>query len=171
MGAYGPRMTDPLNVLAVEAAAACPGGRAYDYAAVGALAARMLIVEEGGKAFPDGSRIGSPEDVAAHPLWGDLFARAAIVPGMYSWWNAIPCGLVRALTADDRGRGLKFARRAIELHRDLGVVIVVGEAARIVKSGPRLTPVRSPHRATLEQRQAIVESLVQARLYAYPLGL
>lgn len=169
-GTYGPTVTDPLYALAAEAAAAYPGGRPYDYAAVDALSARILVVEEGGKAFPDGTGVGSPEDVAAHPLWNDILDRAGYQPGMYSWWNAIPCGLLRDHTADDRARGGKYARRAVDLHTQLEVVITVGEAKNIVKTAPRLTPVRSPHRATHRQRDEIVEALVEARRYAYPLG-
>ncbi len=55
-------MTDIINHLAAEAAAASPGGVLYTYAAQDALAARILVVEEGGLAFPRGSNIGSPED-------------------------------------------------------------------------------------------------------------
>lgn len=45
-------MTDAINTLAAEAATDYAGGHAYTYAAQNALAARILIVEEGGVAFP-----------------------------------------------------------------------------------------------------------------------
>ena len=55
-------MTDAINHLAAEAAAAFPGGFAYSYAAQDAVTARILVVEEGGPAFPRGSDIGTPDD-------------------------------------------------------------------------------------------------------------
>jgi DNA invertase Pin-like site-specific DNA recombinase len=55
-------MPDAINALAAEAAAAYPAGAAYSYAAQDALAARILVVEEGGVAFPQGSGIGAPDD-------------------------------------------------------------------------------------------------------------
>jgi len=58
----GAQMPDALNALAAEAAAAYPGGAAYSYAAQDAPTVRILIVEEGGVAFPQGSGIGAPDD-------------------------------------------------------------------------------------------------------------
>ena len=86
-------MADPINDLAAEAAASYLDGRAYTYAAPDAMSARILFVEEGGGAFPDGKGIGSPLDVSSHIWWSGIFERAEYLPGMYSWWNAVPCGL------------------------------------------------------------------------------
>ena len=92
-------MTDAINDLAAEAAAAFPGGVAYAYAAQDAVTARILVVEEGGLAFPRGKDIGAPEDDVTG-TWRGILEGAGVEPGMYSWWNAIPCGLDRQPTAD-----------------------------------------------------------------------
>lgn len=85
---------------------------------------------------------------------------------MYSWWNAIPCGLDRAITAADKAMGL---------HRDLYVLIAVGsvthevvDAARI---GVKVLKARSPVRSSTADRDRIRDTFAQARLDAYPLGL
>ena len=87
-------MVDPINSLAAEAAAAYPGGVSYTCAAHDALAARILVVEEGGNAFPRGSRIGAPDDDVAGK-WRGILHGAGFERGMYSWWSAVPCGLDR----------------------------------------------------------------------------
>jgi hypothetical protein len=172
-------VADPINALAAEAAAAYRDGRAYTYAAPDALSARILLVEEGGGAFPEGEGIGSPLDVSSHIWWSGILQRAEYLPGMYSWWNAVPCGLDRPNTVDDLGRGGKFLRRALDLHADLQVVIAVGEAAgkvaattkaELARRGIKLLKPRSPHHTDNAHRLAIVDVLVEARLYAYPLG-
>lgn len=100
-------MTDVINNLAAESAAAFSGGVAYTYAAHDALAARILVVEEGGSAFPRGSNIGAPGNDPSGK-WRGILDGAGFEPGMYSWWNAIPCGLDREPTADDKKRGAKY---------------------------------------------------------------
>ncbi len=47
-----------LDALADEAAAAVPGGNTYTYGAFNAHAARILVVEEGGAAFPQAPSVG-----------------------------------------------------------------------------------------------------------------
>lgn len=108
-----------------------------------------------------------------------MFERAEYLPGMYSWWNAVPCGLDQANTSDDRGRGAKFLRRALDLHADLQVVIAVGEAAgkvadatkpELSRRGMKFLKSRNSHHTDNAHRLAIADVLVQARMYAYPLG-
>ena len=93
--------------------------------------------------------------------------------------HAVPCGLDRPNTADDFGRGGKFLRRALDLHADLQVVIAVGEAAgkvaetakaELARRGCKLLKARSPHHTDNAHRLAVADRLIQARLYAYPLG-
>lgn len=152
-------MPDALNALAAEAAAAYPGGTAYTYAAQDALSARVLILEEGGLAFPQGIDIGKPN---AYPTgrWGGVLSEAGYEPGMYSWWNAIPCGLDRPSTAEDRGRGGSFLRRAIGLHPDLHAVIAVGTVAQNMVKSTRTDPcvfsTRSPLRSSNAERQGVM---------------
>jgi len=57
---------------------------------------------------------------------------------MYSWWNAIPCGLDRQPTAEDKGRGRKFLSRVVALHPDLEVVVAVGVVAQEVVKAVRV---------------------------------
>jgi len=76
-------MPDAINALAAEAAAAYPGGAAYSYAAQDALTARILVVEEGGVAFPQGSGIGAPDDDMTGK-WSGVMNGAGLEPGMYS---------------------------------------------------------------------------------------
>ena len=167
-------MTDAINHLAAEAAAAFPGGVKYTYAAQDALAARILVVEEGGLAFPRGSNIGAPGDDIAGK-WSGILVGAGLEPGMYSSWNAIPCGLDRQPTAEDRGRGRKYLHRVIALHTDLEVVLAVGVVAREVVDAARVSvkvlKPRSPLRTSTEQREEIRKIFERARLDAYPLGL
>lgn len=167
-------MPDALNALAAEAAAAYPGGTAYTYAAQDALSARVLILEEGGLAFPQGIDIGKPN---AYPTgrWGGVLSEAGYEPGMYSWWNAIPCGLDRPSTAEDRGRGGSFLRRAIGLHPDLHAVIAVGTVAQNMVKSTRTDPcvfsTRSPLRSSNAERQGVIDTFIQARRRGYPAGL
>ncbi len=167
-------MPDDINVLAAEAAAAFPGGVAYTYAAQDALTARILIVEEGGAAFPQGSRIGASDDDTTGK-WHSILAAASIEPGMYSWWNAIPCGLGRPATAQDKAKGRTFLNRAIALHTDLCVLIAVGAVAHgVVKAAGvnvKVLNPRSPTRSSKADRERTRAALEEARLYAYPLGL
>ena len=167
-------MTDPINHLAAEAAAAFPGGTAYAYAAQDALTARILVVEEGGPAFPEGSNIGAPDDDVTGK-WSGILEGAGFEPGMYSWWNAIPCGLDRPLTADDKARGRKYLSRVIALHPDLEVVLAVGLVAHqvvgAVGPGARVLKTRSPLRTSAAQREEIRAMFERARLDAYPMGL
>lgn len=166
-------MPDEINTLAAEAAAAYPGGVAYTYAAVDALTARILVVEEGGPAFPRGVGIGAPEEDPSGK-WRGILDGAAFEPGMYSWWNAIPCGLDRPLTAEDKGRGRGYLTRAIALHTDLHVLIAVGRVAQEVVEASRtrvkVLTTRSPLRTSHAEREVIREKFVRARLDAYPLG-
>lgn len=167
-------MTDTINALAAAAAASTPGSRAYTYSAEGALTARILVIEDGGQSFPDGEGIGGATETMTHHVWGEIMMRAGYRPGMWSWWNAIPYGLQRANTAEDRIRGSKYVRRAVDLHEQLEVVIAIGtEAKKIVTSsptGPRLYKTRSPVRSGHTARQDVVDLLVRARLDAYPAG-
>ena len=167
-------MTDPINHLAAEAAAAFPGSSAYDYAAQDALTARILIVEEGGPAFPHGSNIGAPDDDVTGK-WSGILEGAGLEPGMWSWWNAIPCGLDRTLTADDKARGRKYLSRAIALHPDLEVVVAVGAVAHQVVEATnpraRVLKTRSPLRANGARLEEIRGMFERARLDAYPMGL
>jgi hypothetical protein len=166
-------MSDALNALAAEAAAAVPGGIAYTYAAQDALAARILVVEEGGLAFPRGSDIGAPDDDVTGK-WSAILDGAGFRPGMYSWWNAIPYGLDRQPTAADKGRGRKYLSRVIALHTDLEVVLAIGVVAQeVVKAtapGARVLTSRSPLRTSGAQRDEIVKTFERARKDAYPLG-
>ena len=94
---------------------------------------------------------------------------------MYSWWNAIPCGLDRPLTADDKARGRKYLSRAIALHPDLEVVLAVGLVAHQVveaaRPSARVLKTRSPLRTNADQREEIRRMFERARLDAYPMGL
>ena len=163
-----------MNRLASEAAAATHGSVPYTYGARQALAARVLVVEEGGSAFPRGSDIGAPDDDVTGK-WSHILSGAGLVPSMYSWWNAIPYGLDRKPTAEDRGRGRKFLRRVVELHSNLEVVIAVGVVAQEVVAAARLDvkvlTSRSPLRTSSEQREEIRKTFERARLHAYPSGL
>lgn len=167
-------MLDVINALAAEAAAAYPSGAAYTYAAQDALTARILVVEEGGVAFPRGSNIGAPDDDVTGK-WRGILDGAGFEPGMYSWWNAIPCGLDRPLTAEDKGKGRSFLNRAIALHMELYVVIAVGsvaqEVVRATRTSIKVLTTRSPLRSSNAQRVRICDTFGQARLDAYPLGL
>jgi hypothetical protein len=167
-------MTDVINDLAAEAAAAFPGGVAYTYAAQDALSARILVVEEGGPAFPSGNDIGAPDDDVTGK-WKGILDGAGLEPGMYSWWNAIPCGLDRKPTADDKARGRKYLTRVIALHPDLEVVLAVGVVAQEVvqAAGPRarVLKTRSPLRTGAAQREEIRALFERGRLDAYPMGL
>ena len=167
-------MTDAINHLAAEAAAAFPGGVAYTYAAQDAVTARILVVEEGGPRFPRGDGIGAPDDDVTGK-WRGILDGAGFEPGMYSWWNAIPCGLDRTLTADDKARGRKYLSRAVALHPDLEVVLAVGVVAHQVvdaaRPGVRVLKTRSPLRTSAEQREEIRGMFERARLDAYPAGL
>ena len=101
--------------------------------------------------------------------------RAGFEPGMYSWWNAIPCGLERPLTAQDKRAGHRFLMRALALHSDLHVVIAVGAVARevvsVTRPGIMVMTSRSPLRTSRVDRERIREVFERARLDAYPLGL
>ncbi len=167
-------MSDVINRLAAEAAAALPGGVAYTYGAQDALAARILIVEEGGLAFPRGINIGAP-DHDPTGKWRGILEDAGVEPGMYSWWNAIPCGLDRSVTAVDKGKGRSYLNRAVALHPDLHVVIAVGSVAQEVVKAARISVkalnARSPVRSGKADRGRIRDTFAQARLDAYPLGL
>lgn len=149
------------------------GSVAYTYAALHPLAARVLVVEEGGRAFQRGSNIGAPDDDVTGK-WTPILTGAGLVPGMYSWWNAIPYGLDRQPTADDKGRGRRFLRRAVQLHPDLEVVIAVGVVAQEVVTAARLDvkvlTTRSPLRTSSAQREEIRNTFERARLHAYPSG-
>ena len=166
-------MTDVINDIAAEAAAAFDGGVAYTYAAQDALTARILVVEEGGLAFPRGNDIGGPDDRA--DTWSGILEGAGFEPGMYSLWNAIPCGLDRQPTADDKARGRKYLTRVIALHPDLEVVLAVGTVAHQVVDAAspraRLLKTRSPLRANAARREEIRAMFERARLDAYPMGL
>ena len=95
---------------------------------------------------------------------------------MYSWWNAIPCGLDRAstTTAADKAKGRGYLSRAIALHERLYVVVAVGAVAHDVVSGVRtdatMCKVRIPLRTSADDRDGIRRTLNQGRLFAYPLG-
>ena len=166
-------MTDAINQLAAEAAAAFPGGFAYTYAPQDALTARILVVEEGGSAFPREGAFGAPEDDATGK-WSGVLEGAAFEPGMYSWWNAIPCGLERTVTADDKARGRKYLTRVIALHPDLEVVIAVGTLAHQVveatSPSARVLKTRSPLRTNAAKLEEIRAMFERARLDAYPAG-
>ncbi len=166
-------MPDALNALAAEAAVAYPGGTAYTYAAQDALSARVLIVEEGGSAFPQGINIGKSQSDPPGK-WGGILSEAGYEPGMYSWWNAIPCGLDRPSTAEDRGRGGSFLRRAIGLHLDLHAVIAVGMVAQGIVKSTRTEPcvfsTRSPLRSSNAERRRVIDTFIKARLRGYPAG-
>lgn len=168
------RVSDAINGLASEAAAAFPDGVAYTYAAQDATTARILVVEEGGLAFPRGSDIGAPDDDVTGK-WSGILQGAGFEPGMYSWWNAIPCGLDRQPTAEDKGRGRKFLSRAVALHPQLEVVVAVGVLAQDVVKAARLDvrvlTTRSPLRTSSDQREEIRKTFERARHDAYPLGL
>jgi hypothetical protein len=167
-------MTDVINHLAAEAAAAFPGGVAYTYAAQDALTARILVVEEGGLAFPRGSHIGAPGDDITGK-WSGILDGAGFEPGMYSWWNAIPCGLDRRPAAEDKARGRKYLSRVIALHTDVEVVLAVGVVAQEVVDAARpsvkVLKTRSPLRTSAVQREEIRKTFERARRDAYPLGL
>ncbi|QXG75602.1 hypothetical protein KUM42_17625 [Modestobacter sp. L9-4] len=166
-------MTDAINELAAEAAAAYPGGTVYAYAAQDAVTARILVVEEGGPAFPEGRNIGAPDDDVTGK-WAGILEGAGFEPGMWSWWNAIPCGLDRPLTADDKARGAKYLKRAIALHPHLEVVLAVGLVAQQVvgtaRPSARVLKTRSPLRTGAGQREEIRGMFERARLDAYPFG-
>jgi hypothetical protein len=165
-------MPDVINALASEAAAAFPGGVGYTYAAQDAPTARLLIVEEGGLAFPRGSASAPDHDPAGK--WRGILD-AGVEPGMYSWWYAIPCGLDRPITVQDKSKGRAYFNRAIALHSDLCVVIAVGSVAQEVVKAARISvkvlTTRSPTRSSNADRERIGDMFVQARLDAYPLGL
>lgn len=167
-------MPDVINALAADAALSLPGGTAYTYAAQDALTARILIVEEGGVAFPRGHNIGAP-DHDPTGKWRGILEDAGVEPGMYSWWNAIPCGLDRPLTAVDKGKGRSYVKRAVALHPDLYVVVAVGSVAQeVVKAariGVKVLNTRSPVRSGSAERERIRDTFAQARVDAYPLGL
>jgi hypothetical protein len=166
-------MTDAINQLAAEAAAAFPGGFAYAYAAQDALTARILVVEDGGPAFPREGTFGAPDDDVTGK-WSGVLQGAAFEPGMYSWWNAIPCGLDRPVTADDKARGRKYLSRVIALHPDLEVVIAVGTTAHQVveatRPNARVLKTRSPLRTNAAKLDEIRAMFERARLDAYPVG-
>lgn len=94
---------------------------------------------------------------------------------MYSWWNAIPCGLDRQPMAEDKGLGRKYLSRVIALHTDLEVVLAVGVVAQeVVKSARpsvKVLTTRSPLRTNADQREEIRRTFERARRDAYPLGL
>ena len=167
-------MPNVIDVLAAEAAATVPGGIAYTYAAQDALTARILVVEEGGLAFPRGSDIGAPDDDVPGK-WSGILDGAGFEPGMYSWWNAIPYGLDRQPTAEDKGRGRKYLSRVIALHSDLVVVLAVGVVAQeVVKAANpsiNVLTTRSPLRTSADQREEIRKTFERAKRDAYPLGL
>ena len=167
-------MSDAINTLAAQAATDYAGRHAYTYAAQDALAARILIVEEGGVAFPRGSDIGAP-GVDPTGKWLGILEEAGVEAGMYSWWNAIPCGLDRPLTPADKAKGRSYLTRAIGLHRDLYVLMAVGSVTHEVVDGARIEvevlKTRSPVRSSTADRERIRDTFVQARLDAYPLGL
>lgn len=162
-----------LDALAAEAAATLAGGTAYTYGAVDAASARILVVEQGGAAFPRGSNIGAPDDDVTGK-WAPILQGAGFSPGMYSWWNAIPCGLDRPETARDKTLGRRFLSRAIALRDQLFVVLAVGRVAQEVVTSTRMDvtvlTARSPLRTSAVERQRIIDTFVQARLNAYPLG-
>jgi hypothetical protein len=165
---------DVINALAAEAAASYPGGRAYTYAAEDALNARILIVEEGGVAFPTGTDIGAPDNDPTGK-WHGILDSAGVEPGMYSWWNAIPCGLDRQVTAQDKAKGRAYLTRAIGLHTELFVVMAIGSVAQEIVRDARLSTkvlnTRSPVRSSAAEREQIRDTFIQGRLDAYPLGL
>lgn len=134
----------------------------------------MLIVEEGGVAFPRGSDIGAP-DHGPTGKWRGILEEAGVQPGMYSWWNAIPCGLDRPPTSADKGKGRSYLNRAVALHPHLYVVIAVGavahEVVKAARIGVKVLNSRSPIRSGSAERERIRDKFVQARLDAYPLGL
>ncbi len=94
---------------------------------------------------------------------------------MYSWWNAIPCGLDRQPTAEDKARGRKYLSRVIAFHTDLQVVLAVGVVAQEVVDATRpsvkVLKARSPLRTNSDQREQIRKTFERARRDAYPLGL
>lgn len=100
---------------------------------------------------------------------------AGFEPGIYSWWNAIPCGLDRTATALDKGKGRSFLTRAIALHPELYVIIAVGALAQeVVTATPtrvKVLTTRSPQRTSHAERDRIHATFTQARKDAYPLGL
>lgn len=138
------------------------------------LTARILVVEEGGVAFPRGSGIGAPDDDVTGK-WCGILDGAGFEPGMYSWWNAVPCGLDRPLTAEDKVKARGFLSRAIALHAQLYVVIAVGsvaqEVAKATRTSIKLLTTRSPLRSSNAERKRISDTFIQARLDAYPVGL
>jgi hypothetical protein len=135
---------------------------------------RILVVEEGGLAFPLGSDIGAPDDDVTGK-WGGILDGAGFEPGMYSWWNAIPYGLDPQPTAEDKGRGRKYLTRVIALHADLEVFLAVGlvaqEVIKAASPGIRVLTTRSPLRTSADQREEIRKTFERARRDAYPLGL
>lgn len=167
-------MSDVINSLAGQAATAFPGGVAYTYAAQDALSARILIVEEGGVAFPRGSNIGAPEHDPTGK-WRGILEEAGVEPGMYSWWNAIPCGLDRPVTAVDKGKGRLYLNLAVALHPELYVVVAVGAVAQEIVNAARISVkalnARSPVRSGRAERERIRDTFFRARLEAYPVGL
>jgi len=104
--------------------------------------------------------------------WRGILNGAGLEPGMYSWWNAIPCGLGRPLSAQDKGRGRGYLNRAIDLHKELYVVIAVGAVAQDVVKASRTSikvlTTRSPLRSSNGQRERIRTTFAQARMDAYP---
>lgn len=120
------------------------------------------MVEEGGFAFPHGSDIGAPEEVVIGKLSGILDG-AGFRPGFYSWWNAIPYGLARQATAEDKRRGRDHLSRVVDLHADLRVVLAVGAVAqaivRVAEPGVKVMTTRSPIRASAVQREEIRRTL------------
>jgi hypothetical protein len=167
-------MSELINALAATAVDDYPGGIAYTYNALDALRARILVVEQGGKAFPHGDNIGAPDD-AGTGKWAGILDGAGLEPGMYSWWNAIPVGLERADTVQDKAKARAYVKRAVALHDRLFVIIAVGsvaqEVVKAVGTNIKVVKSRSPLRTNNGQRDDIREAFAEARAYAYPVGL
>lgn len=167
-------MSDPINALAAQALDDYPGGFVYTYNAHDALRARILVIEQGGKTFPHGDNIGAPDDDVTGK-WAGILDGAGFEPGMYSWWNAIPVGLDRAETVEDKAKAATYVKRAIALHERLFVIIAVGSAAQqVVKKAAgniKVVGTRSPLRTSNGQRDDIRDAFADARSYAYPVGL
>lgn len=167
-------MIDQINVLAEKAVEDYPGATAYGYNALDALDARILVVEQGGSAFPRGDNIGAPDDDETG-TWAAVLHGAGLEPGMYSWWNAIPVGLDRPETVQDKSKAQSYLAKAISLHTQLFVVIAVGTVAQqVVKKGGgtriKVVNTRSPLRTNSAQRENIRQAFAESRAYAYPIG-
>lgn len=168
-------MSNPINALAAEAVDDYPGGFVYTYNAVDALRARILVIEQGGKAFPHGDNIGAPDDDVTGK-WAAILGGAGLEPGMYSWWNAIPVGLDRPETVEDKAKAQAYLTRVVALHERLFVIIAVGAVAQgVVNKAARrrikVVNTRSPLRTNNGQRDDIRDAFADARAYAYPVGL